>query len=284
MSEPKIVTLDIERQSAIASSVWQLKQYGYIRPGQIIIPVRTICFSWKWWGDDKMNFSSEWDPFNDGNVGEPQPFGNTGLLEVYPGHKQMIQIARDVLDRADFVVGWNSKQYDIGSLRQHFAEYDLQPPSPHQDIDLIKTSRSQFNFMSHTLDEAAPHFGLGHKRENPPGLWEKLRWLPYQKTPEARSELALLRSQMDLYNGRDVELTEQIFMKMIPWIPRLNLYANPELGEGLDIRCRKCNSPDLIWQGYRRNTTRMYHRYQCVTCRSWGQEVKSVYGMETSSS
>lgn len=283
MTEPKIVTLDIERQSAIVGSVWQLKQYGYIRPNQIIVPVRTICFAWKWWGDDKVNFSSEWDPENDGNVCKPTPYRDTGLLEVYPGHEAMINKARQVLSDADFVVGWNSKQYDVGNLRSHMAEYDMKPPAPHIDIDLIKTSRSQFGFMSHTLEEACAHFNLGGKLPHETGLWDKLRWLPYND-PDGE-ELMTTRSIMQEYNKMDVVRTEQMFTKMSPWIPRLNLYVNQDISADMDadMVCRKCNSRNIIWQGYRRASTRLYRRFQCADCGSWGQSVHSEYGMETAS-
>lgn len=281
MSEPKIVTLDIERQSAIVGSVWQLKQYGYIQPRQIIVPVRTICFAWKWFGEDKINFSSEWDPHNDGSVCQPTPYKHTGLLEVYPGHETMIKIARDVISDADFVVGWNSKRYDLGNLRSHMAEYNMNPPAPHQDIDLIKTSRSQFGFMSHTLDEVAPHFGLEGKLHHDTGLWDKLRWLPY--TDPDGEDLMTLRWVMQEYNKQDVKATEQIFVKMIPWIPRLNLYGNPE-ALNADAVCRKCNSHNIIFQGPRRFTTYWYHRFVCADCHSWGHTTKSFYHLETASS
>jgi hypothetical protein len=279
----KVVTLDIERQSAIVGGVWQLKQHGYIRPGQIIVPVRTICFCWKWMHEDEFHFSSEWDPYDDGNVISPKPYKDTGLLEDYSGHKQMMEIARDVLNEADYVIGWNSKRYDVGNLRSHMAEYDFDPPSPHQDVDLIKTSRSQFGFMSHTLEEVAPHFGLGGKMEHEAGLWDKLRWLPY--TQPSGSELVRVRKVMRDYNIRDVELTEQIFYRMRPWIPRLNIHGNTEavLGEKDDERCRRCNSKNIQWRGTYRGTSYWYRKFQCNDCRGYGKTSKSYYSMETQS-
>ncbi|WKR36101.1 DNA polymerase III subunit [Mycobacterium phage Azrael100] len=285
MSEPRVVTLDIERQSAIVGGVWQLKQHGYIPPRNIIIPARTICFAWKWWGEDEIHFSSEWDPYDDGTICKPLPYRNTGLLEVYPGHEDMIRRARDVMSQADFVVGWNSKQFDMGNLRSHMAEYNMNPPAPHHDLDLIKVSRSQFGFMSHTLEEAAAHFGLDGKMPHSGELWNDLRWLPYFD-PDGE-KLQTSRSLMKQYNQRDVELTEQVFMKMIPWIPRLNLYGNPELADELDadIRCRRCNSDDLDWTaaGPRRFSSYWYRRFQCRTCGGWGHGNKSYYRQETSS-
>jgi hypothetical protein len=280
----RIVTLDIERQSAICSNIWQLKQNGYLRPSQIIVPVRTICFSWKWLGEDKIHFSSEWDPEDNGNYCTPRPYKDTGLLEVYPGHQRMIEIAGEVLDDADFVIGWNSKRYDVGNLRSHMAEYKIDPPSPHKDIDLINTSRSQFGFMSHTLEEAAPHFGFGGKMEHEGGLWDKLRWLPY--TDPYGSELQRVRDVMKDYNKRDVELTEQIFGRMLPWIPKLNIYGDGDYDSGdidAETRCRRCSSTDIQWRGTYRGTRCWYRKYFCNKCRGWGQGAKRYYTMETAS-
>lgn len=285
MSEPKVVTLDIERQSAIVGGIWQLKQRGYLRPSTIIVPCRTICFAWRWWGDDTTYFSAEWDPYDDGNIVKPKAYKDTGLLEDYhEGHLAMIETAHQVMTEADFVVGWNSKQFDIGNLRSHMAEYGFNPPSPHQDIDLIKTSRSQFGFMSHTLEEVAPHFGLDGKMPHRPDLWDKLRWLPY--TDPDGLELEEVRETMKLYNQRDVDLTEQIFDRVLPWIPRLNLYGNPGVSElDADVVCRKCNSPDLDWSaaGPRRGVGWWYRRFQCRNCGSWGHGTKSFYSMTTKS-
>lgn len=279
----RIVTLDIERQSAIAGGIWQLKQQGYLRPNQILVPPRTICLAWKWMDEDKVNFSSEWDPYDDGTTCAPTSYGDTGLREVYPGHEAMIRLARNVLDEADYVIGWNSARFDMGHLRDHMAEYSLAPPSPWTDVDLIKTSRSKFGFMSHKLEEAAPHFGLGHKLSTEPGLWDKLRWLPYGDPYSV--ELQRLRGLMRDYNKRDVELTEQVFYKMRAWIPRLNLYGNPDAKElDDDTRCRRCNSDDIQWRGYKKNATRWYHEYFCKSCRGWGSKTTSVYAMGTTSS
>jgi hypothetical protein len=285
MSAPKIVTLDIERQSAIVGSIWQLNQkYStYIRPSQIIVPVRTICFAWKWMDEDEVHFSAEWDPYDTGHAyntyDKPLPYKDTGLREVYPGHQKMIEIARNVMDKADYVIGWNSKRYDMGNLRSHMAEYDLVPPSPHKDVDLITTSRGQFGFMSHTLEEVAPHFGLDGKYPHEAGLWEGLRWLPYND-PYGQ-DVWDKRATMRTYNQRDVELTEQIFYKMRPWIPKLNLFGGPDT-EGLF--CTACGSANVQMQGTRRFTNYWYHRFLCMNCGHWGHTSKSFYHMEQQSS
>lgn len=271
----RIVTLDIERQSAIVDGIWQLKQHGYLRPSQIIVPARTICFAWKWLGDDEdqVNFSAEWDPDDTGNYEKPGPD-----REVYQGHQRMIEKAWEVLDEADYVIGWNSSRFDMGNLRSHMAEYHLGPPSPWKDIDLIKVSRSKFGFMSHKLAEVAERLGHDGKYETGGDLWNRLRWSDDQTLRDARD---LMRT----YNKRDVSLTEELYTELLPWIPNLNIYDDLRMDpDGTpDLRCRRCGSLDLQWRGAYRGQTYWYKKFQCKRCKGWGKSAKNFYSMETSS-
>ena len=266
MTEPKIITFDIERASALVE-VWQLKQHGWIPPQSIIVPTRTICLAWKVYGEDETHFSAEWDPYDDGDPA----YAVRSDRETYAGHGKMIEVAHKVFDEADYLVGWNSASFDVKNLKSHMIEYGLKPPSPHIDIDLIKVSRSNFGFMSHKLQEVAQRLGHEGKYQTGFGLWTKLRWSDGEELENARK---LMRT----YNIQDVIETEKIFDDFRPWIPRLNLYNDPD-----ELICRKCKSTNLRWEGYRRAATRLYRRFQCKDCGGWGQSNHYDSATETSS-
>lgn len=246
----RIVVLDIERQSAVVDGVWDLKQNGYISPANVVEPARTICFAWKWLGEDQVNFAGEWKG----------------------GHKKMVQKAWDVLDEADYVVGWNSKGFDCKHLRTEFIKAGLTPPSPHRDLDLMVTSKRHFGFMSNRLSYVAQELGAGQKFETGGGdLWKTLR---YGKG----AELKEAQRKMEAYNKQDVLLTEEMYYIMLPWVDGLNI---PIYDGTVEPACSNCGSENLHYRGVQIAATRSYRRFQCQQCGKWGREVKSVDSVQS---
>jgi len=244
VSAPKIAVLDIERQSAIADGIWQLKQSGWINPGQIIEPARTICFAWKWLGEPDVQFSAEWHP---------------------GGHKKMVQKAWEVLDEADYVVGWNSRGFDVKHLRTEFITNGLTPPSPHKDLDLMLVAKRNFGFMSNRLSYVAQELGAGAKLANGGSdLWRTLR-------VGKGAELKAAKEMMEAYNKQDVVLTEEVYQIMLPWVDGLNI---PIYNGTEEPACSNCGSENLHYRGVQIAATRSYRRFQCQGCGKWGREVK----------
>lgn len=250
----RILILDIERISAIVTDVWDLGQRRYIQPDSILEPSRTICFAWKWLDEKKVHFAAEWDE---------------------GGHRGMTEKAHQVLDECDYLVGWNSAAFDVKHLRSHFFQYDLKPPSPHVDVDLLRVCRRNFAFMSNRMAYISEVLGLDGKAESR-GLWKDLR-------SDKKGVVKRAQQKMKLYNQRDIELTEELFHIMRPWVPNLNLplYEEPS-EENLGVpRCTNCNSWNVTRQGIRRSKTRAYQRYQCGSCGTWLKGNKSLFGTET---
>ena len=241
----RVAVLDIERQSAVVDGVWELKQSGWISPNQLIEPARTICFAWKWLGEDTVNFAAEWKG----------------------GHYKMVQKAHEVLDEADYVVGWNSKGFDCKHLRTEFIKNGFNPPSPHRDIDLMLTAKRNFGFMSNRLSFVAEELGAGQKLETGgANLWRTLR---YGKGAELKEAQQL----MEQYNKQDVLLTEELYDIMLPWVEGLNI---PIYDQSEDVCCSNCGSNNIHYRGIQVAATRSYHRFQCQSCGKWGRETKSV--------
>ena len=247
----RIAVLDIERQSAVVDGVWDLKQSGYISPNNLIEPARTICFAWKWLGETSVNFSAEWNG----------------------GHKKMVQKAWDVLDEADYVVGWNSKSFDCKHLRTEFVKQGLTPPSPHRDLDLMLVAKRNFGFMSNRLSYVAQELGAGQKLETGGGdLWRTLRYGKGEKLKEAKR-------LMQAYNEQDVLLTEEVYHLMLPWVDGLNI---PLYDQSEDVCCSNCGSSNVHYRGIQVAATRSYHRFQCQNCGKWGRENKSISAVASS--
>jgi len=67
---------------------------------------------------------------------------------------------------------------------------------------------------------------------------------------------------MRRYNIGDVELTERLYLRMLPWIHNHPHVSN--VGEMLS--CNKCGSKDLEGTGTYTANVHQYSRYRCRTC------------------
>lgn len=246
----RIAVLDIERQSGVAEGIWELRQNGWLNPGQVVERPRTICFAWKWLGEDEIHFAAEWHK---------------------GGAKKMVKKAQAVLNEADAVIGWNSKAFDVKHLRTEMIVHNLKPPSPHKDIDLMVHAKRNFAFLSNRMSEVAKILDQDGKLATGGGdLWRKLRH-------SKGEELYAARQLMEDYNRRDVALTEELYTLMSPWLSGINLPLYSDHGSPA---CPACESERIQYRGLARTTSRAYRRFQCNDCGKWGRETVSVGSTE----
>lgn len=233
---PKILVLDLETAAATVETFSLFKTT--IGIGQIIDPVRVICFAARWHGEKKTMFHAEWDS----------------------SHKDMISEAYELINEADFVVGWNSKGFDMKHLKAEFLKYGFSPPAPYRDIDLMLIARKNFRLMSNKLDWYAQQLGVGAKVKNGGmELWRELA------RPESEASLAKARKLMKKYNVADVDLTDELFKVMRPWIDGVNvgLYVDDDKPV-----CPNCGSDKLQRRGWAYLTAGRYRRFRCE-CGRW---------------
>ncbi|QNL30798.1 DnaQ-like DNA polymerase III subunit [Mycobacterium phage Estes] len=253
----KILVLDIERQSALVDGVWEGKQWqNWIAPDRVIEPARTICFAYRWLGSDKTQFVAEWD----GDL----PQDNTSHAPG-GGHRKMIEKAHELFDTADYVVGYNSKNFDVKHLRTAFWLYDLLPPAPHVDIDLMTQNSRNFALHAKSMAHALKVKGLDGKVQNEKGLWRTLR------TGQG-DVLRRARRSMKKYNVGDVDRTVELYYDMLPWLSGMNLGLYNDDGV---LVCSNCSSDHLQYRGNAGNRTYKYKRFQCQSCGKWGRDSRS---------
>lgn len=257
MTEAKILVLDIERQGALIDDVWEGRQYrNWIGPERTIEPSRTICFAYRWEHEPRTRFTAEWDvDFVQDNT-SPAPGG---------GHYLMIKKAHHLLDEADYVVGWNSKNFDIKHLRANFYAYDMQPPSPHTDIDLMLQCSKNFALPAKSMAYVSKMKGMAGKLKNEPNLRRKLRYADGDILRRAQRS-------MKRYNIQDVNQTLELFNDQRAWLSGLNLGLHADDGK---LHCSNCGGTHLQYRGVAGNRTYAYKRFQCQSCGKWGRDSKS---------
>lgn len=234
---PRVLTVDIETSPHLAwtFSTWNTN----ISPEMIIEPSRVLCFAAKWLDQKQVIFHGEWQD----------------------SHADMITHAHQLIDAADIVVTYNGPGFDEKHLAREFLLAGLQPPSPYQPVDLLKTARGRFKFPSNRLGQVGAALDIGTKLETGGWrLWENVL---------AGDEKA--RNKFARYNKQDVVLTEHLFRVLAPWIKGL---PHSGLWTGNLAACYLCGSTDLSPAGVHRTKTSAYLRLHCA-CGAWNKMLTS---------
>lgn len=224
---PRILLIDIEMLPNVAF-VWRLFK-NYVGPDQISEPARVLCFSAKWYGEDKTMFFAEWDD-----------------------RVAMIDAAWELLDQADIVCHFNGTSFDLPWLNGEFLLAGLKPPAPYKQIDLLTAVRRNFNFPSTRLGYLAEQLGLeGKVKHSGLDLWKGCM----NGDPAAQKH-------MKRYNKRDVVLLEEMYTILQPWIP-----SHPSIAAfcGTNV-CPACGGHDLQKRGYAYSQVSRFQRFLCKAC------------------
>lgn len=227
----RLLVIDIETFPHTVHT-WGLHDQN-IAINQIVEPGGIACFAAKWVGEKGVTFAS-----------------------VHEGtERQMLRKAHELLSEADAVIGWNSASFDVKWLQGQMVKHGLPPPTPFKQIDLLRTARGKFRLASNKLDYVAQLLGVG-KKESTGGfdLWKACM----EGCPKAWA-------RMKRYNIQDTRLTEEVYLKLRPWITN-----HPNIGvfEG-DHCCPVCAGTKIQSRGYYVTRSRRYAQAQCRTCFSW---------------
>jgi hypothetical protein len=234
----RILAIDIETSPNVAH-VWGLWNQN-VGLNQLLQSQEMICFSAKWLGEDEIQF---WSGFHD-------------------GQDVMVQHAHQLLDEADVILHYNGKRFDVPHLNREFLLAGLFPPAPFQQIDLYSTVKKRFRFPSNKLDYVSRALGLeGKVHHEGHELW--VRCLA------GDMEAWTL---METYNKQDVVLLEQMYEKLLPWIPS---HPSKTLIDGIH-GCSACGGQKMKAQGYAYTGVSKYQKFQCLKCGKWTRGSKMI--------
>lgn len=232
---------DIEMAPAVAH-VWGMFDQNVGIP-QVIAAPYMLSFAWRWYGSKTVHFYSV----------------------HHNGREEMVKALYEFMNEADAIVSWNGAGFDTPHANREFKALGMTPPSTPKEIDLMRTARSQFRFLSNKLDWVAQYLGIGKK--NPTGGHQL--WVDCMNGDEAAWR------KMRTYNKQDVNLLVEIYEHFKPWIknhPNLNLYVE---GDG----CPNCHSENFQKRGFARTGVSKFQQYQCMDCGKW---FKDKHSLETS--
>jgi hypothetical protein len=242
---PNILILDIET-APIRAYVWRLwKQDVYL--DQIISDFFVISWAAKWLYDDSIYsavLTSE-------EILEEDD--STIMGELW-----------HMLNKADIVVAHNGNSFDIPKIKARFAIHGMAPTSFYQQIDTKVIAAKEFGFSSNKLDALARNFNIGSKIHTEFDLWARCM---------KGDEDAL--TEMETYNKHDVEILEEVYLKLRPYIknhPNVTLYDDNISSD----RCTSCGSDHLVADGHYFTSTGKFPVYRCEECGSLVRGRKAI--------
>lgn len=236
---PRVLIFDIET-CPMEALIWSLRQ-DYIPPANITKQRAIIAWAAKWVGEKKMFYM---DLRTSKNVRVDKP---------------IMQPLWNLLNEADIIITKNGKRFDQPVVFGRFASNDLGPPSPFKHDDVEKLFRKHFSLPSYGMDYLAEQFCKKHKKSK----HEKFIGMDLWK--ECMSGNLEAWREMELYNKKDVLVTEELFEFIRPWGGATDI--NPFHGDNLH-RC-VCGSMNFKKEGFHRTKAGKFQQYSCRDCGAW---------------
>jgi hypothetical protein len=237
----KVLTLDLETSPNLAH-VWSLWNTN-VSLSQLQVPGEVIAFAAKWLGSRKVEFRST---FHDGK-------------------DVMLERAHALLTEADILVTWNGKSFDLPHLHAEFLLAGMKPPAPLQQVDLYLVAKKHFRFPSFKLDYVSKAVGLAGKKKH---TGHQL-WVDCLAGDERAWRL------MRAYNIQDTKLTEDLYVKLLPWIHN---HPSVALLTGSEEPVCTCGGTNLQKRGFAYTASSSYQRYQCQDCGAWTRSTRRISG------
>jgi uncharacterized protein YprB with RNaseH-like and TPR domain len=236
--DPKVLFYDIETGPNLGYVYGKYEQNVL---GDFVEEWELLSFAFKWMGERAI-----------------KAYGQDTMSE-----EELVGELHELLDEADVVIAHNGDRFDQRMANAKFIEYQMDPPAPYRSIDTLKVARRYFRFNSNKLDDLGNKLGVGRKLQvGGFAVWRAC----LEGDPKAWKKMLQ-------YNKQDVQLLEDVYYKLRPWMdnhPPMNVYLGVEDG------CPKCGSEELQKRGTRKvNKTTTVQRYQCNDCGGWCQHKKS---------
>lgn len=239
MKQIKILSFDIETSPIVAFSWGPMWETNLI---EVTDHTLILSYSAKWFKG--KHITKGWPNYK-------------GYKKGVKNDKEIVKDIWNLLDEADIVVLQNGKAFDVKQCNSRFAFYGLASPSPFKVVDTKIEAKKYLRLPSYSLDNMCDYFGIGKKLEHEGfPLWKKCM------AGDLKAWKRMLR-----YNKHDVTLTEQLYLKLRPFMkthPNMGNYINKKI-------CPRCSSVNLQSRGFSHNITTYYRRLRCSDCGAWAK-------------
>lgn len=246
---PRILLYDIETAPALVW-VWNQWRTNVIATEQ---DWYILSFAYRWLGDDDTEFVSI---FQDPRF-TPDTCDDSFVCKKL----------HELFTQADATVAHNGDKFDTRKANARFLYHGMTPASPYQQIDTKKEAQRYFANYSNALTELGRLLGIGQKEPHRGfQLWRDCM----RGDPGAWAE-------MESYNRRDVELLEELYLRLRPWMgspgkggggPNRGLWPQPDDD---DWCCPKCGGHRRLGVAPYRTRFSVYQSLCCADCGGWSR-------------
>lgn len=239
MTGARVLIYDIENSPSLGY-VWSKYQTDVIQFAQ---DYWILCFAYKWLGEDQVHMVA-------------QPDFKKAYKEDPTNDYHVVAKLQGLFNEADVLVAHNGIAFDTRKTNTRLLTHGFSPPSSYKQVDTYRVAKRYFSFLSNKLGDLGEALGLGTKAENH-GFSTWLGCMAGDKNAW---------QTMKDYNARDVDLLEQVYLKMRPWVDN---HPNVSFLCGEMDGCPKCGSHHLTRQGLKYNKTTTVQQWQCGDCHGW---------------
>lgn len=243
---PRILFLDIET-SPLLCLVFQ-KQVWKARIGhdKVLSDWYILTYSYKWAGEEIIH--------------SERLYGEEAKRE---DDSRIVNKLWQIFCEADIVIAHNGDSFDIPNINSRFIINGLMPPTSYRQIDTLRIVQKQFGFTHNGLDALCDIFGIPRKLETNFDLWKKCIF---------GDDNALI--EMETYNKNDVNMLEQLYIKLRPWIKsHINLSVYNDIEES---QCSHCGGTHIVQHGYSYTNTSKYENFRCLDCGAISRGRKNI--------
>ena len=232
---PKILILDIET-ARMQFGAWSIGKQ-YLGPDQIIKDWFILGFSAKWLGSDTIMSSF---------VTSQEAIDRTDARvcgDLWP-----------LLNEANIVITHNGNKFDLPKINSRFLLNNYLPPMPYESLDTYRVVSKQFGFASNSLNYLSKVINSEEKIKTLYSLWISC---------EAGDAQAL--KDMETYCIGDVELLEDLYMQLRPWI---HSHSNLAVLMDSDVQtCPNCGGTSFTEEeGQYTTPQNKFPAVRCDTC------------------
>ena len=170
----------------------------------------------------------------------------------------------EAIEKADILVGYNSKKFDIKYLNTRALYYGIPPVTTTKHIDLYEQVRKSFKFPSNSMGNVSSYLGLEGKLETEGwSLWR--RCMEHWNVEACEKAL----DDMLTYNKQDIEATRDLHKRLMGWLKQTpNIGAMKNIKSGIKtMRCSKCSSDDVeALNKLTYTNVKGWEMYRCKSC------------------
>lgn len=197
----RVLIYDIETSRQRADVWWSGKQY--VNGNSLVGEAKVISIAWKWLGEDGVE-CLKW------NKKQCDKKMIAAFLEEYNG--------------ADMVIGYNNNSFDNKWINTRAMKHGLEVNTHVKSFDIMRQSKSMFRLPSYSMNYLAKYLGVATKLQHS-GLqmWEHIQYGTKKQAKKA------MKMMLD-YNVQDIIVTEQVFLKTLPYF-KMPIHLGVLVGE-----------------------------------------------------